>query len=96
MSEKKYNFPAGVFVKVVNTKCGNITKLSINKKKFIEYVQGIEDDDEYLKLDILKRPNPTEKQTHYVVVDDWRPSTKEKSSETIDKKIEEDLFDNVG
>lgn len=70
MSEKK--FPNGVFAKVVNTAHGSITKISIKKKEFIEYLNGLEDDSLYLNLDVLKRPKPTDKQTHYVVVDDWK------------------------
>jgi hypothetical protein len=75
MSEKK--FPNGVFVKVVNTTHGSITKISIKKKEFIEYLNGLEDDSLYLNLDILKRPKPTDKLTHYVVVDEWKKSNKE-------------------
>lgn len=75
MSEKK--FPNGVFAKVVNTTHGSITKISIKKKEFIEYLNGLEDDSLYLNLDVLKRPKPTDKLTHYVVVDEWKKSTKE-------------------
>lgn len=53
MSEKK--FPNGVFAKVVNTAHGSITKISIKKKEFIEYLNGLEDDSLYLNLDVLKR-----------------------------------------
>lgn len=75
MSDQK--FPLGIFPKVVNTKIGEITKLSIRKKQFIEYLQSLDENEEYLNLDILKRKNPTEKSTHYIVVDDWKPKSKE-------------------
>lgn len=71
MSEKK--FPNGVFAKVVNTAHGSITKISIKKKEFIEYLNGLEDDSLYLNLDVLKRVRINDdKYTHYVVVDDWK------------------------
>ncbi len=95
-SEKK--FPKGIFTKVISTTHGTITKLNINKKQFIEYLQSLDSNDEYLKLDILKRPNPTEKSTHYIVVDDWKPTPKETPKE-VDapkkddtKTQEEDIF----
>jgi hypothetical protein len=81
MSEKK--FPNGVFAKVVNTAHGSITKISIKKKEFIEYLNGLDDDNLYLNLDVLKRPNPTDKQTHYVVVDEWKPTSKQDDKKNV-------------
>jgi hypothetical protein len=91
-SEKK--FPKGIFPKVVSTTHGTITKLNINKQQFIEYLQSLPNDEKYLKLDILKRPNPTEDSTHYIVVDDWKPTPKETVAPKSDdaKKQEDDIF----
>ena len=86
--KKKVVFPNGIFVKVVNTAHGSITKLSIKKKEFIEYLNTLEDDSsEYLNLDVLKRPNPTEKSTHYIVVDEWKPTPREavKANDVVEK-----------
>ncbi len=93
MAEKK--FPQGVFAKVVNTQHGTITKISINKKQFIEYLQKTDDNEVYINLDVLKRPNPTERSTHYVVVDDWKPTPKNVMSDSVtpsEPKTQEDEF----
>ena len=85
MSDKK--FPKGIFPKVVNTKTGTITKLAIKKKEFIEYLNSLDENDLYLNLDILKRPNPTEKSTHYIVVDEWKPTPKEVINTPLDVNV---------
>jgi hypothetical protein len=94
MAEKKdLKFPKGIFAKVIRTQKGDITKISVKKKEFIEYLQSLPDDNEYLNLDVLKRSNPTEKQTHYVVVDDWKPEPKTDAPSTNSKAQEENEFD---
>lgn len=92
MAEKK--FPKGIYGKVVNTPNGTITKVSINKQQFIDYLQSTDENETYLNLDILKRANPTDKQTHYVVVDEWKPTPKTEVSVETEKQTsqEDDLF----
>lgn len=96
MAEKKdLKFPKGIFGKIINTQKGTIGKVSIRKKEFIEYLQSLPDDSEYLNLDILKRTNPTDKQTHYITVDEWKPTLKvsENTNNNTSSKEEDDLFD---
>lgn len=94
MAEKKeLKFPKGIFARVVRTQNGDITKLSVRKKEFIEYLQSLPDDSDFLNLDVLKRANPTEKQTHYVVVDEWKPEPKTDAPKTDSKEQEENEFD---
>ncbi len=97
MAEKKdLKFPKGIFGKIINTQKGTIGKVSIRKKEFIEYLQSLPEDGEYLNLDILKRTNPTDKQTHYITIDEWKPTPKVSENTTTDttaSKEEDELFD---
>jgi hypothetical protein len=94
MSDKK--FPKGIYPKVVNTSMGTITKISIKKKEFIDYLNSLDEKELYLNLDIIKRPVPTEKSTHYIVVDEWKPKPKEVSTKPleINNGVKDDLFTN--
>jgi len=88
---KVKSFPKGIFPKVVETKIGTVTKLGIKKKEFIEYLQTLDEKEEFLNLDIVKMMKPTGKQTHYIVVDDWKPTPKNETLETpTEKNVDED------
>ncbi len=88
MAEKK--FPTGIYAKVVSTQHGIITKISVKKKAFIEYLQSLDENEEYLNLDVLKSQNPEAKNPFYIVVDEWKPKPKDVDTTS---NTSNDLFD---
>ncbi|MGD8567358.1 MAG: hypothetical protein PVJ39_04685 [Gammaproteobacteria bacterium] len=73
MSDKIYVGSA----KIVPTKYGDITKVTINLGKLksaAEAGNSFEyDGEEYIKLDVVSRREPSHGKTHSVSVDTWRP-----------------------
>jgi hypothetical protein len=72
MTEKIY---AG-HARIVNTQYGDMTKISLHKddiNKIVKYMK--ENDSDWINLDVKEKREKVEgKATHYLEVDQWKPS----------------------
>ena len=72
MSEKIYCGNA----KIVNTQYGDMTKILLHKddvNKIVKYMKA--NDSDFINIDIKEKQNKVEgKSTHYLEVDQWKPT----------------------
>jgi len=71
MSEKIYI--NGIIVKERQTGFGSVIGVNIKVSEFIEELKKHSDKD-WVNLNISPRKTPTDKQTHSVSVDTWKPT----------------------
>jgi len=62
--------------KIINTKYGDLTKVSFHKEDINKIVQYMKDNNtEWINLVIKEKKEPQEgKPTHYLEVDTWKPT----------------------
>ena len=74
--------------KIINTKYGDLTKVSFHKEDINKIVQYMKDNNsEWINLVIKEKKEPQEgKPTHYLEVDTWKPT-----EQNTEQKPYEDL-----
>jgi len=67
--------------RIVTTKFGDITKVSMSKddiNKIVKYMK--EGDSNWINLEVIEKKDPTKgKATHYVSIDTWKPEKREET-----------------
>ena len=67
--------------RIVTTKFGDITKVSMSKddiNKIVKYMK--EEDSNWINLEVIEKKDPTKgKATHYVSIDTWKPEKREET-----------------
>lgn len=82
--------------KEIETKYGSMLKLSFSKTDLEKLADNLNESG-WVNAVVKSRKNPTENQTHYIEIDNWKPAETYKSEERDDKteeqndKAEEDL-----
>jgi len=72
MSDKTYI--NGLFIKVKETKFGEVVSVSINAKTLIEELNKHTNAKGYVNIDLLRRKEADKNgNTHYAVLNEWQP-----------------------
>jgi hypothetical protein len=72
-NEKKY--AKGIFANEKQTQYGSLMNIDVKVSEFIEFVKENTNDKGYCKLTVMKAKEGG-KNSHYVVVNDWKPVAK--------------------
>ena len=88
MSDKTYI--NGLFIKVKETKFGEVVSVSINAKTLIEELNKHTNAKGYVNIDLLRRKEADKNgNTHYAVLNEWKK--KEETPTPSSEDIEDDL-----
>lgn len=74
MNEKTYVPKSSA--KLRQTKIGDIITLGFNVAELVTFAQKHANEKGYINLDIVPRRTPDERNTHSVVLNDWKPQPK--------------------
>jgi hypothetical protein len=79
--------------KIVKTKFGEITKISMHKDDINKIVKHMkENTSDWINLEVLEKKEKKEgKPTHYVSVDMWKPESKESNTQSSNSNDSDDL-----
>jgi heme-degrading monooxygenase HmoA len=81
MSDKTYI--NGLFIKVKETKFGEVVSVSINVKTLIEELKKHTNAKGYVNIDLLRRKEADKQgNTHYAVLNEWQPKSDYKAPAT--------------
>jgi heme-degrading monooxygenase HmoA len=81
MSNKTYI--NGLFIKVKETKFGEVVSVSINAKTLIEELNKHTNAKGYVNIDLLRRKEADKQgNTHYAVLNEWQPKSDYKAPAT--------------
>lgn len=83
MEEKIYS--KGIYFKEVETKFGEILKLSVNVKDFTEFLKANQNEKGYVNIDVLPRKQAGKYgDTHYAVLNTYKKKEVVQEEETDD------------
>ncbi len=78
MAEEKV-FPKGLFANEKPAGTMTVIKLDIKVDEFIAFLNQHKNEKGYVKVDLFKnRPDSSSKNTHYAVLNTWKPDSAEK------------------
>ncbi len=81
MSDKTYI--NGLFIKVKETKFGEVVSVSINAKTLIEELNKHTNAKGYVNIDLLRRKEADIRgNTHYAVLNEWQPKPQQDNTAT--------------
>jgi hypothetical protein len=81
MSDKTYI--NGLFIKVKETKFGEVVSVSINAKTLIDELNKHTNAKGYVNIDLLRRKEADKQgNTHYAVLNEWQPKSDYKAPAT--------------
>ncbi len=89
MSDKTYI--NGLFIKVKETKFGEVVSVSINAKTLIEELNKHTNAKGYVNIDLLRRKEADSRgNTHYAVLNEWQPKGEYKPEQSQQSTTDDD------